>query len=55
MDEVKVLKEHIEVLEEHVARLEGIVHVILLELENGTIQETAAEIRAALPKIEANY
>jgi hypothetical protein len=43
---------HIESLETHVARLEGIIHVMLLEIEAGTIQETAAEIRAALPKLD---
>lgn len=43
---------HIESLESHVARLEGIIHVMLEELEKGTIQENAAAIRAALPKLE---
>ena len=43
---------HLETLESHVARLEGILHVMLLELEAGTIQTTAAEIRAALPKLD---
>ena len=42
---------HLETLEGHVARLEGIIHVMLLELEAGTIQTSAAEIRAALPKL----
>ncbi len=48
-DEVKA---HIETLESHVARLEGIIAVMLMELENGTIQESAAEIRAALPRLD---
>ena len=43
---------HIESLETHVARLEGILHVMLEEMEKGTIQENAAAIRAALPKLE---
>ena len=43
---------HIESLETHVARLEGILHVMLEELEKGTIQENAAAIRAALPKLD---
>jgi hypothetical protein len=43
---------HIESLESHVARLEGILHVMLIEIENGTIQDSAGEIRAALPKID---
>ncbi len=43
---------HIESLESHVARLEGILHVMLEELEKGTIQENAAAIRAALPKLD---
>ncbi len=43
---------HINSLETHVARLEGIVHVMLEELEKGTIQDNAAAIRAAMPKLE---
>lgn len=43
---------HIETLESHVARLEGIIHVMLVEIENGTIQESAKEIRAALPRLD---
>ena len=39
-------------LETHVARLEGILHVLLEELEKGTIQENAAAIRAAMPRLE---
>ena len=42
----------IEALETHVARLEGILHVLLQELQNGTAQETAGEILAALPQLE---
>ena len=45
-------QDRIEALESHVARLEGIIHVMLIELENGTIQESAKEIRAAMPQIE---
>ena len=44
---------HIESLESHVARLEGILHVMLEEIEKGTIQENAAAIRAALPKLDS--
>jgi len=43
---------HIESLESHVARLEAIVRIMLEQIENDTIRETAAEIRAALPAIE---
>ena len=42
----------LETLEGHVARLEGIIHVMLQELEAGTIQNSAADIRAALPRLE---
>ena len=42
------LQAHILVLEDHVARLEGIIHVMLEQAENGTLQEMAAEIRAEL-------
>ena len=42
------LQAHIEALEEHVARLEGIIQVILEEIEAGTILESAASIREAL-------
>ena len=42
----------IETLEGHVARLEGIIHVMLMELEKGTIQESAAEIRSAMPTLD---
>ncbi len=52
MTEIQELRAHIDPLEEHVARLEGIIHVMLEQLELGTIQETASEIREALPRIE---
>ena len=39
---------HIETLGQHVARLEGIIQVILEEIEAGTILESAAGIREAL-------
>ena len=42
----------IENLEGHVARLEGIIHVMLMELVKGTIQESAGEIRAAMPTLD---
>jgi len=35
-----------------VARLEGIIDVMLQEAENGTLEKAAAEIRAELLKIE---
>ncbi len=50
MSEVDELKLHIETLETHVARLEGIIHVMLEQLEAGTIQETAAQIKETLPR-----
>ncbi len=46
------LNAHIETLEEHVARLEGIIYIILEEIESGTIQESAAGIRDALEQSE---
>ena len=49
---VEELKVHIEALETHVARLEGILYVLLEQLEAGTIEESAASIRAQLPKTE---
>ncbi len=38
MSEVEELKVHIESLEIHVARLEGIIHVMLEQIEAGTIE-----------------
>ncbi len=52
MSENEELRERIETIETHVARLEGVIHVLLEQLEAGTIAETAADIRAALPRIE---
>ncbi len=46
------LEERVEVLSEHVARLEGVINVLLQEAEHGRLQECAASIRAALPKLE---
>ncbi len=48
MNELEV---QVEVLSEHVARSEG-VNVMLQEAETGTLEQAAAEIRAALPGIE---
>ena len=45
---IEELEAHIETLEQHVARLEGIIQVILEEIEPRTIQESAAGIRQAL-------
>ena len=39
----------VEILSEHVAKLEGVIDVMLQEAENGTLEQAAAEIRAALP------
>ena len=46
------LEERVDVLAEHVALLEGILNVLLQEAEAGTLQDSAASIRAALPQIE---
>ena len=46
------LSERVEALESHVARLEGIIHVLLIEIENGTIEDSVKELRAAKPQIE---
>ena len=42
----------LEALETHIALLEGILHVLLQEIENGTIDESVSQIRAALPRLE---
>ncbi len=52
MSEIEELRVHIESLETHVARLEGIIHVMLEQIEAGTLEEAAASTRAQLPKIE---
>ncbi len=46
------LEMRVEVLSEHVARLEGVIDVMLQEAENGTLEQAAAEIRAELTGIE---
>ena len=46
------LAERVEALESHVARLEGIIHVLLMEIVNGTIEDSVKELRAAMPQIE---
>lgn len=54
------LEARVEVLSDHVTRLEGIIDVLLQEIElttlpntsSRTAQESAAEIRKALPKID---
>jgi hypothetical protein len=43
------LELQVEILSEHVARLEGVIDVMLQEAENGTLEQAAASIRAALP------
>lgn len=52
MNEVDELKMHVATLEAHVARLEGVIHVMLEHIEAGTIQQTAADIRAQLPEAD---
>ena len=49
MNELEV---QVEILSEHVARLEGVIDVMLREAENGTLKQAAAEIRAALSETE---
>ena len=49
MNELEV---QVEILSEHVARLEGVIDVMLQEAENGTLEQTAASIRAALSETE---
>lgn len=46
------LREHVGTLEEHVARLEGIIQVMLEEIEAGRIAQTAPSIRKALATAE---
>ena len=53
-DQYETLMAHIESLETHVARLEGVLHVLLEQLEAGTIQETAADIRRELPRLDSD-
>ena len=52
MTEIEEIRAHVEVLESHVARLEGIIRVMLEELEAGSIQATAAAIREQMPRID---
>ena len=52
MESVYELREHVEALDTHVARLEGIVQVLLEEAAEGRIVEAAADILKALPRIE---
>jgi len=54
VDQYETLMAHIESLETHVARLEGVLHVLLEQLEAGTIQETAADIRRELPRLDSD-
>ena len=49
MNELEV---QVEILSEHVARLEGVIDVMLQEAENGTLEQTAASIRVALSGAE---
>ena len=46
------LEMRVEVLSEHVAKLEGVIDVMLQEAENGTLEQTAASIRESLPNID---
>ena len=48
MDQYEEVMAHLETVESHVARLEGVIHVMLEQIESGTIQEAAADIRATL-------
>ncbi len=45
MEELEV---QIDALSQHVARLEGVIDVMLQEAENGTLERAAAAIRSAL-------
>ena len=54
MDQNETLMVRIESLETHVARLEGIIHVMLEQIEAGTIAQTAADIRQEMPKLDAD-
>ena len=49
MNELEV---QVEILSGHVARLEGVIDVMLQEAENGTLEQAASETRAALSGIE---
>jgi hypothetical protein len=42
------LEMRVEIRSEQVARLEGVIDVMLQEAGNGTLEQTAAKIRAAL-------
>ena len=46
------LEMRVEVLSEHVARLEGVIDVMLQEAENGMLEQTATSIRAAMSNAE---
>ena len=45
MEELEV---QVDALSHHVAKLEGIIDVMLQEAENGTLERAAASIRSAL-------
>ena len=49
---MKELEMRVAVPSEHVARSEGVIDVMLQEAENGTLEQAAAEIRAALSETE---
>ena len=54
MSDIEELRTQVESLESHVARLEGVLFVLLEQIEAGTIQETVAQIREALPRIDVD-
>ena len=54
MDQDETLLMRIESLETHVARLEGIIHVMLEQIEAGTIEGTEADIRREMPRLDAD-
>ena len=49
---VEDLRVHVETLESHVARLEGVIHVLLEETIAGRLNESAPEILKAMPRIQ---
>jgi len=52
MTDILELKSKMELLEEEISNLKGIVHVMLEELENGSIQVSARRIREVLEQTD---
>lgn len=54
MAAIEDLRNHVETLESHVARLEGIIHVLLEETIAGRLEESAPEMLRAMPRVQSD-